>query len=63
MDIFFHLSYGIWTWFTKLIAILNTTMMKIKKQKAKKVYYEKTLKFQDYENGLEAAQIENKINH
>ena len=32
--------------------------MKIKKQKA-----QKNLKFQDYKNCLEAAQIENKISH
>ena len=34
-------------------------MMKIKKQKAQK----RKLKFQDYKNCLEAAQIENKINN
>ena len=36
--------------------------MKIKKQKAKKMYHKK-LKFQDYKNCLEVPQIENKINH
>ena len=34
-------------------------MMRIKKQKVQKV----CLKFQDYQNCLEAAQIENKIKH
>ena len=38
-------------------------MMKIKKQKIQKSVHEKKLKFQDYKNSLEAAQIENKINH
>ena len=39
-------------------------MMKIKKQKIqKKVCMKRKLKFQDYKNCLEAAQIENKINH
>ena len=37
-------------------------MMKIKKQKAQKEKKRK-LKFKDYKNYLEAAQIENKINH
>ena len=33
------------------------------KQKAQKVSHKKKLKFQDYKNCLEAAQIENKISH
>ena len=37
--------------------------MKIKKQKAKKSVYPKKLKFQDYENCLEAAQIGRKIKY
>ena len=38
--------------------------MKIKKQKGtKKFFIKRKLKFQDYSNCLEAAQIENKINH
>ena len=38
--------------------------MKIKKKKTQKnCVIEKKLKFQDYENWLEAAQIENEINH
>ena len=37
-------------------------MMKIKNQKAQKVTKRK-LKFQHYKNCLDAAQIENKINH
>ena len=39
-------------------------MKKIKKQKAqKKCDIKRKLKFEDYKNYLEAAQIENKINH
>ena len=39
-------------------------MMKIKKAKGiKKCVIKRKLKFQDYKNCLEAAQIENKINH
>ena len=38
-------------------------MMKIKKQNAQKSVIKRKLKFQDYKNCLEAAQIENKINH
>ena len=38
--------------------------MKIKKQKAQKsVTQKKKIKFQNYKNCLETAQIENKINH
>ena len=38
--------------------------MKIKKAKAtKKCVIKRKLKFQDYKNCLEAAQIENKISH
>ena len=46
----------------KIIGLMK--MMKIKKQKIqKKVCMKRKLKFQDYKNCLEAAQIENKINH
>ena len=38
-------------------------MMKKRKQNAQKVYHKKKLKFEDYKNCLEAAQIDNKINH
>ena len=39
-------------------------MMKIKKAKGtKKCVMKRKLKFEDYKNCLEAAQIENKINH
>ena len=37
--------------------------MKIKTKGKKKLWHQKTLKFQDYENCLEAAQIENEIKH
>ena len=37
--------------------------MQIKKQKAQKSLIKRKLKFQDFTNCLEAAQIENKINH
>ena len=37
--------------------------MEIKKQKTKKRLSWKKLDFEDYKNCLEAAQIENKINH
>ena len=37
--------------------------MKIGKQKAQKSVIKRKLKFQDYKNCLEAAQIENKIYH
>ena len=38
-------------------------MMKIKKQKAQKVCHEKKKQIQDYQNCLEAAKIERKINY
>ena len=39
-------------------------MIKTKKQKGTKMCVKKRkLKFQDYKNCLEAAQVENKINH
>ena len=39
-------------------------MMNIKKQNEKKIcVIKRKLKFQDYKNFLEAAQIENKTNH
>ena len=39
-------------------------MMKIKKHKAqKKLLLNRKLKFENYKNCLEAAQMENKINH
>ena len=37
--------------------------MKIKKQKAQKSVTKRKLKFQDYKNCLEAAQIKRKINY
>ena len=37
--------------------------MKIKKQKTQKCIIKRKLKFKDYKNCLETAQIENKINH
>ena len=37
--------------------------MKIKKQKTQKNVIKIKLKFQDYKNCSEAAQVENKINH
>ena len=39
------------------------TVVKIKKQKAQKVYHKKKFKFENYKNCLEATQLENKINH
>ena len=36
--------------------------MKLKKQKAQKVYTKRKLKFEDYEHWLEASPLENKIN-
>ena len=38
-------------------------MMKIKKANSREKCAIKNLKFQDYKNCFEAAQIENKINH
>ena len=40
-----------------------TAIMKIKKQKEQKSVMKRKLKFQEYENCLEAAQVENKIDH
>ena len=37
--------------------------MKTKKQKAERSVIKRKLKFEDYRNCLEAAQIENKINN
>ena len=37
--------------------------MKIKKQKVQKIVIKGKLKFQNYKNCFEAAQIENKISH
>ena len=38
-------------------------MMKKRKQNAQKVCHKKNLNFEDYKKCLEAAKIENKINH
>ena len=38
-------------------------MMKIKAKGTKRCAIKRNLKFEDYKNCLEAAQIENKINH
>ena len=35
-------------------------MMKVKKQKVKKICHKRKLKFQDYKSCLETSQIENK---
>ena len=39
------------------------TVVKIKKQKAQRSVIKRQLKFENYENCLEATQLENKINH
>ena len=39
------------------------TLMKMRKQKVQKSVVKGKLKFQDYKNCLEPAQIENKINY
>ena len=39
------------------------TVVKIKKQKAQKSVIKRKLKFENYENCLEATQLENKINY
>ena len=39
------------------------TVVKIKKQKAQRSVIKRKLKFENYENCLEATQLENKINH
>ena len=38
-------------------------MMKVKKQKVKKICHKRKLKFQDYKSCLETSQIENKKNN
>ena len=39
------------------------TVVKIKKQKAKKCVIKRKLEYENHKNCLEAAQIENKINY
>ena len=43
--------------------MMGMIAVKIKKQKTKKFYHKKAPTFEDSENSLEEAQVENKINH